>query len=655
MSLGLLLGLLAAAQSWSQDGPADGAADDYIPALSLVPDTAAGVARIPHVPVFCEAWKTTTLGSLLEDAAMKPFVDFQRERSQQQATTLGVNVGVRPRDIYEVASGEVVVAWLPFSDPRRPYALALIADIRGNQNATGKVIDQVDRDLRAGGATVKVKKFGDESISIYTLPTVPGQIKIDEVAITFNADRLIAADRESVVTSMLESVAGTDETPKLIDSADYQTLQEQIGLSDDAAAASGSAAAGEAATAPPAIRWFARPLAMGRIIKEAANIDRGRQVDVLKLLERQGFDAITAVGGQLTIGQGDFDLLHKGFVLAPPIPGEPDRYRLAARMLRPLNVASPPVPTWVSPAIASFTRLSWDLSDAFWHVESLVNDAFGEEIFRDILDGIRDDEDGPRIDIAEEVIPNLGDHVLILTDNLMPVEPRSERMLVAIEIRDVEALRAAVRQAMEVEPDALILPAPVDGVEVYRVLRTDDIDDFEAELFNDLGLGDNFEADAPPPLLNQWAIAVIAADEVAGAEGKAGGYLMFSSHPELLLETIERFGKPVDSLGELPEIEQVRAQLRSVGGDEQFFVRMARSHLTFRAKYSLIREGRLRDSDSILATLFRRIFINKNGDAPPLGTDKLPPFEEVQKYFRPAGGISHATDLGFTLDGFLLK
>jgi hypothetical protein len=642
---------------------------EYLPALKLIPDTAAGVVRIPNVPELCDAWKTTTLAALVDDPAMQPFIELQRQRSEERAGTLGFNIGVRPRDVLEMASGETVLAWLPFDDPRRPFALALISDIRGRRAQADQVVAQVDTDLRAAGATLREANHGHERVRIYTLKKTPGQITIDEVAITINDQRVIAADRATLVTALLDAVAGTDTRAKIDQAPDYLGVEQQIAASEQPA---GEQPAGEQSAAEqPAlgrgrVDWFARPLAMGRIIKEAARIDRGRQVDVLNLLQRQGFDAIAAAGGHLWVGNTEFDLLHKGFVWAPPTPGQQERFRLAARVLPVNNVQAQPVPHWVGQSIASFSRLNWKLSDAFWHTESLINDAFGEEIFRDILDGIRDDQDGPRIDIANNVVPNLGEHLMILTDNQMPADLRSERVLVAIETGDAGAIRTAVRKAMEVEPDATVVPSGMPGVDVYRVLRTNEPSDFEAELFEDLGLDRGQDPDAPPPLLNQWAITVIdrpaaGGDGGSGAGGSAAGgrpgYLIFSSHPELLLETVARFntGNAQNNFGNLPEIQTVDGHIQSLGGDERVFVRMARTDLTLRAKYSLMREGRLRESDSIMASLFRRIFEPENEPHQDLGTNRLPPFEQVEKYFRPSGGFSTATNLGWSLDGFLLK
>jgi len=634
---------------WGSGTTASAQDENYVSAIRLVPNSVAGMARIPNVPNLVTAWEKTNLAALTQDPAMQPFIEFQKSVSSQKSETLGFEIGIRPKDVLDVATGEAVAMWLPFEDPRRPYSVAMIVDIRGNEAQARGLLEQVDKDLKAAGATRQVTAWAEQEIRRYSLKPLPGQLKVDEVAVTMNEQRLIATDRESVLVSLLESAAGKDTQPKLEVAADYVGVQEQT-----------ASRAGESPDATVGLEWFARPIAMGRIVKEVAKIDRGRQVNILNLLERQGFDAVAAVGGRLTLGEGDFDLRHTGFIWAPPIPGEPDRYRLAARMLRAINVPDQPIPAWVGPSIASYARINWELARAFWYAETLVDDAVGEPLFQDLLDGIRDDQLGPQIDIAKDVIPNLGEHVIILSDNVTPADLRSERMLVAIETTDAKTLRQVVRKTMEVDPDATIVPSPVSGVEVYRVLRTEEPIDFEAELFSDLGI--EADEDAPVPLLNEWAITVLDDPSRQADGGKTPGYLVFSSHPELMLETVERLSAadPEPSLGQTPEMISLRERLEALESEAaaqegHAVVRMARTDLTLRAKYSLMREGKLRDSDSVMASLFRRVFMSKDDEAEDLGTDKLPPFEQIQKYFRPAAGMSQATPLGWTLDGFLLK
>ncbi len=626
--LGLMTSLSASAQ-----------ADE----LSLIPDTAAGIIRVPNMPEFCQAWKKTTVSAFANDEAMKPFVDAQRQRAEQELLAADLKVGIKLRDLLEIASGESIIAWLPFKDPRRPYSIAVVADTRGFKDKALKAIAQVDADLIAGGAKRTDVKFGDDTIRVYAIKPKPGQIKIEQVAITLNDDRIIAADRDSVVTGLLEAVAGKSTVPRLVDSPDYKRIVAQI--AERPAIAEQGADAGVLG-----LQWFGRPLAMARILKDAIGIDRGKQVNVVNLLERQGFDAIRAAGGQFTIGHKEYDLLHHGFVLAPPVTKEPSKYKLAARMLQFPNTTTEPMPTWVGDQIASYTRLNWNMQEAFWAAETLVNDAVGDDIFRDMLNGIRDDEDGPRIDVDKNVIPHLGEHLILLTDNVLPADATSERLLVAIEVTNAKAFSNAVKRAMEVEPDASLMEG-VEGAEVYRVLKSDEPADFDSKLFDDLGLGEEPNTNAPPPLLNQWAITVI------GSQDKPGGYLVFSSHPELLVETANRMiANPAQGLGDTAEFKLIGEQLIAIGCDEFAMQRMVRMDVAFRAKYMLLRDGKLRDSDSLMATIFKRAFekVKVEGDD-PLGAKKLPPFETIEKYFRPAGTFLRTTDDGWMLDGFLLK
>ncbi len=626
--------------------PRSGQSADYLSPLSLIPDTAAGVLTVPNMPQFCEAWKTTTLSGFANDSSMKPFIDAQNARAEKEILAADLKIGIKLQDLLEIASGEAVIAWLPFKDPRRPYSLVVVADIRELKAEADKAIEQVDKDLLANGATRKDINYADQTVRVYSIKPTPGQLKIDQVAITINADRIIASDRDTVITAILDEVAGKTAAPRLLNSKEYQRIRSQIEDRPKLTETDGG-------NGVVGLQWFARPLAIARIAKDAFGVDRGKQVEVVSLLERQGFDAVRAAGGQFTIGHGDYDLLHHGFVLAPPVTKEPSKYKLAAKMLQFPNSKTEPIPAWVGKQIASYTRLNWNMQEAFWAAETLVNDAFGDEIFRDIFDGIRDDEDGPKIDVAKNVIPNLGDHLILLTDNQLPASEASERLIVAIEVTNAPALRDAVKRAMDVEPDASLIEG-VPGADVYRVQRSDEPSDFDAELFDDLGLEDEADPDAAPPLLNQWAITVV---ESAPAADKKSGYLLFSSHPELLIETANRIvTNAKDGLGETPVFQSVSSHLIAIGGDDYSMKRMVRTDLSLRAKYALLREGKLRDSDSLLASLFRRSFekLGEEGDD-PLSAKLLPPMETVEKYFRPAATYIRTLDDGWQLDGFLLK
>ena len=69
---------------------------------------------------------------------------------------------------------------------------------------------------------------------------------------------------------------------------------------------------------------------MGRILREVFEYDRRDDLDVIELLERQGFDVIEAIGGVGVVKGERFDVLHRGIVLAP------GKLTKAAKMLQKL-------------------------------------------------------------------------------------------------------------------------------------------------------------------------------------------------------------------------------------------------------------------------------------------------------------------------------
>ncbi|MDB4654586.1 membrane or secreted protein, partial [Rubripirellula sp.] len=169
----LLLSLCAVGtQLRAQEDPPTEA---YQSAIELLPDSVAGMVRIPNLPRFCEAWEKTSIGKLIDDEAMQPFIEAQRERAKNYLEAFDNKVGVRPEDLYEMASGELVVSWLPFpNDKRRPFALCVIADIRGKTKQAKLAIEKLDEDLKAASWIRKDIEHQGKVVRIYNTKPKPG-------------------------------------------------------------------------------------------------------------------------------------------------------------------------------------------------------------------------------------------------------------------------------------------------------------------------------------------------------------------------------------------------------------------------------------------------------------------------------------------------
>jgi hypothetical protein len=105
-----------------------------------------------------------------------------------------------------------------------------------------------------------------------------------------------------------------------------------------------------------------------------------------------------------------------------------------------------------------------------------------------------------------------------------------------------------------------------------------------------------------------------------------------------------------------PSKKAVYDSLKELGAKTPAFDRMVRTKLSLRAKYQLLRQGKLRESDSLLATLAKRLFEDEDGGQPdPLNAAKLPPLKQIEKFLPDGGSFIESTDEGWSVTGFLLK
>ena len=71
----------------------------------------------------------------------------------------------------------------------------------------------------------------------------------------------------------------------------------------------------------------------------------------------------------------------------------------------------------------------------------------GQGLFKDLLDGLRDDPEGPRVDLRREVFPHLGPQVLSVVDRSASAEQAAAkhgRSLLVIQCRNAAAVKEAL-------------------------------------------------------------------------------------------------------------------------------------------------------------------------------------------------------------------
>ena len=131
------------------------------PSETLLPNTTKGWLSVPNVDLVRDNFKLTQMGKLVDDPAMKPFMDDLSEQIEGKVSEAGVKLGISLADLDGVYGGEVAIGMLkPDAKDKNSHAIALVVDITGKRAAADALLAKIDKNLAAKGAKKAAKKLG---------------------------------------------------------------------------------------------------------------------------------------------------------------------------------------------------------------------------------------------------------------------------------------------------------------------------------------------------------------------------------------------------------------------------------------------------------------------------------------------------------------
>lgn len=608
-------------------GPAPG--QQRKAAYDLFPDSAAAVVWIADGDKLAQQWERTQLYFLAKDPAVAPFFEEQRQAIEQRFMDAGWRLNVKAEDLANFTTGQIGAAWfeLPQS-PRKPYAMALLADVDDAPGPNTQLMAEIEQELVARKASKTLLSHQGVEIAKYTLPKRADSLLPDDGYYAITKGQFLSSDDEGLIKDLISRIQGAATDGKVI-------AEDPVFIEGRQKAA----ISGEAQ-----IEYFVRPLGIARVLRAIAGKRSKSSADMLAVLQNQGFEAIKCVCGEISLGLDALDLSHRGFILADmPLPK-------SAGILDFPNQASRDIPDFVGSNISAFLATNWNAKEAFWKTEGLVDELAGTPgVFHEVIEGIKVDPNGPRIDIEKEVLPHITNDIYSLTDNKPgPVDVDSRRNLIAVRLSNATAMARVLDRAMENEPDAD--PVVFKGHGIWKVVHHDDesVTDLASDFGGDFGAPPASSSNQPQPWLSNWAITVY------------GDYLMFASHVEMIEEAIEQAQTGADSpLLTESDYQRVMTALAAHFGDKDSSAwQVVRTSLAYRVQYELFREGKLLDSQSMLASILDRLLQNQDemrSKTQTLKGNKLPPYEQVAKFLQPMGLVVRTTDNGWSFGAIMLS
>jgi hypothetical protein len=404
----------------------------------------------------------------------------------------------------------------------------------------------------------------------------------------------------------------------------------------------------------PLVRWFAEPLGYAHAIRAAAGGRKRRGTDLLKVLSNQGFDALQGIGGHVNFSTSEYELLHRTWIYAPALNRGPDakskdKYDLAFRMFEFPNGSALEPQDWVPRELTTYATCLWNMKNAFEYASTLVDEIAGEPaFFDDVLVSLLEDPNGPQVDIRRELVAHLGQRATLISDYVTPITPKSERLMVGLELTDPAAVSAALDKAMESDPDARRVE--LNGQTIWEVIN--EPEEEMPTLVIDGGFGftpipgieEPADEEEKDRLLRNSAIAVVH------------GQLVVATHIDLL-EQIMTQSDQQDRLADSMDYRLVSNALSRLGAGENSFRFFSRTDEEYRSTYELIRQNRMPESETLVGRLLNRLLGPEEKGIlreQQIDGSKLPDYQVVRRYLGPAGMFVQSHEDGWSITGAML-
>ena len=240
-----------------------------------------------------------------------------------------------------------------------------------------------------------------------------------------------------------------------------------------------------------------------------------------------------------------------------------------------------------------------------------------------------------------------------MSDCKEPITVDSRRTMIALRVTESQKLFKVLERVMNNEPDAKLIE--FQGHKLWKVVREDSAEALEidaGDLGSDFGeFGDQPMQSKPEdePWLSNWAITIY------------GDRLMFASHAEMIQDAIvqDKSGNPSPLINDIEYVRARKVIEELANGRTGCSWQVLRSDLSYRVQYELFRDGKLPQSQSMVATIMERLTQPKKElrgkEKQQIDGTKLPPFDQIRGYLQPGGMMFESTEDGWVYTGFLLS
>ena len=685
---------------------------------SLLPDTTKGLVAVADVKLLRDQWNKTQIGKLMADPAMEPFTEDLERQFESRWSGVQDRLGLTLDDLKDVAGGEVGVAMiLPKPDKA---ALAIVVDVTDHVKQANELLDKISKNLIKQGAKETRHQVGKTTVILFDVPPPKEDPEVKPTKVNyFLADNLLGASDDVDVIEGILARATQNQGKSLADVEAFKTVMGRC--AEDAGGVMpqirwfidplGYVAAVRAAT-PPEYRRKGKPIIE---ILRNQGFEALQGVGGFVDFAAEGFEIVhrTSVYAPPPYARSMKMLVFpngKDYAPQPWVPrdvaayttfycdilnafdnfgplfdelsgGEVFLFSIAAKHGQELDAGTlsetfrkkfmeQGIKLSEQPAVTTREAgETWKIKDAVADEGELafvvrrkddVLIVYEEPtgIWEEVLRSLKEDPNGPQIDLRKELIEQLQQRVTVITDYETPITPTSERLLFAIETANPKLLAETIRKTMENDPSAK--KREIDGQIIWEIVEEEIPDLPKVEFGGDipsLRPGDDDGEEEEKEEEEEEGARLLPHAAVTVVQGDAGrGHLFVASHMDFLLKVLEP-REERETLGRTVDYRMIEATIEQLKAPAKCVQSFTRTDEAFRPTYELIRQGKMPQSEGVLGRLLNAMFgQGKEGEVrkQKIEGGKLPEFDVVRRSLGPAGLTVTSEENGWFVKGFTL-
>ncbi|EMI57379.1 DUF3352 domain-containing protein [Rhodopirellula sallentina] len=598
------------------------------PASRLLPSDTYAYVRIRNVADLKVGFARSSLGQMLDDPAMQPFVSDTYQTLSATLEEFASQIGLSLDELLSIPQGQVAIALVPGAppeaEPAKPsrgpeeepetdeeiarrlqrqrrqqnrFAVVLMVETGKDNTSSARMnelLEQIGELSQRNQFVSDTEKIGDHSLTTWRRARGGQQTEWfqRDGMFVIGLGRRAAAD---VLERWNDSDAPRNRKEAAEEAKDTDSklveISGNLSSNPDFGSVMTRSIGAEAET--PQITFFVHPYAIAEKIISRS----GSAFFIMPIVETLGADKIRGIGGSIFRGGEVIEgIIHAHIVINPPRDG-------FFGVIRPEEV-DPTPPEWVPADATSYMTAQWDIATATDNLTQIVDRFAGEGSF----DRFAEDRIQARLDISlkEEVIPNLTGRYVGVQRYQLPAAWNAVARLDALQVRDVEKARELLQRAKTKLPASDMRAENVGGAEVYFLANRRKL----------------------PNTLRTPERSVFLIDD----------YLVLADSRELVEQVLRARSGKTPRLIDDTDYELLLSELGAkLGGEKPFVLNFARDADSYRVLYNMA------GSDEFAGTLSRRgennPVIAKFADL--LNRQKLPPFDELRKYFNVSGGFGY--------------